>query len=458
MSRDRAAPACIALALLAWLGASSLAAAEPATGQAAPAGGDDKRAVPDYDGRDQPTTAGDVLIWVPRLALSPLYVVSELLVRRPLGFLITNAERAHVPEAVFDFFTIGPDHSAGIFPIAFIDFGFDPSVGVYVFWNDAFVKGHALRLRASTWGEDWLAASIVDRWELGSGRQLALELSGVRRPDYAFYGVGPNSRAHDLSRYGSTRFDGHLAYALDLWRGSSFAVALGARSVSFHEGGYDQDPTLGQRARSTAFDTPDGYESGYTALYERMQVAADTRQPQPANGSGVRIEADIEHDSDVRRDPGSGFVRYGAVLGGFYDLDDHNRVVSLALSSAFADPLGSRPVPFSELVAVGGPSNMRGFVPGRLLGRSSAVMTLHYRWPIWVLLAGSIQLSVGNVFGPHLRDFDPGLLRFSGAIGVEAFGSSDSALELLFGVGSETFDRGGEIESIRFAVGTNHGF
>jgi hypothetical protein len=65
---------------------------------------------------------------------------------------------------------------------------------------------------------------------------------------------------------------------------------------------------------------------------------------------------------------------------------------------------------------------------------------------------------VGNVFGPHLQGFAPGLLRFSGAIGVEAFGSPDSALELLFGVGSKTFDQGGEIDSIRFAVGTNHGF
>lgn len=434
------------------------AATAPAVAQGAPPADGDKRAVPDYDGRQEPTTAGDVLIWIPRIALSPLWVVSELVVRRPLGFLITNAERAHVPEALFDFFTIGPDHNAGIIPIAFVDFGFDPSVGLYVFWNDAFTRGHDLRLRASTWGDDWLAASIVDRWDLGCDQQLSFEFTGVRRPDYVFYGIGPSSLEDNLSRYGSTRFDGHVGYGLPLWRASRFDVALGARSVSFHEGDYDEDPTLGQRARSTAFDTPAGYADGYTAIYERMQIAIDSRQARPAPGSGVRVEAKIEHGSDVRHDPGSSFVRYGGGVGGFYDLDDHNRVVSLAVSTELADPLGSRPVPFSELVAVGGSENMRGFVPGRLLGRSSAVATVHYRWPIWVLLDGSIQLSVGNVFGAHLRDFDPGLLRFSGAIGVEAFGSSDSALELLFGVGSRTFDQGGKIDSIRFAVGTNHGF
>ena len=33
----------------------------------------EKRPVPEYDGRDEPTTAGDVLIWVPRILVSPLF-------------------------------------------------------------------------------------------------------------------------------------------------------------------------------------------------------------------------------------------------------------------------------------------------------------------------------------------------------------------------------------------------
>ena len=121
---------------------------------------DAKRQVPDYDGREEPTTPGDVLIWIPRIVLSPLYLVSEYVVRRPLGFLVAGAERANLPEILYDIFAFGPDHSFGIYPIAFIDFGFDPSVGLYFFWNDALAKNNDLRLRASTWGEDWLAARL----------------------------------------------------------------------------------------------------------------------------------------------------------------------------------------------------------------------------------------------------------------------------------------------------------
>src|SRR5689334_3664886 len=68
-----------------------------------------ERPVPNYDGReDPPTTVGDVAIWVPRLVLSPLWVVSEYGVRRPLGFLVANVEEHHVPHLLYEFFTF--DH------------------------------------------------------------------------------------------------------------------------------------------------------------------------------------------------------------------------------------------------------------------------------------------------------------------------------------------------------------
>src|ERR1700721_2142495 len=57
-----------------------------------------KRVMPDYDGRGPPpTTAGEVALWGPRVLLSPLYFVSEWLVRRPLGATISAAERADLP-------------------------------------------------------------------------------------------------------------------------------------------------------------------------------------------------------------------------------------------------------------------------------------------------------------------------------------------------------------------------
>ena len=96
--------------------------------------------------------------------------------------------------------------------------------------------------------------------------------------------------------------------------------------------------------------------------------------------------------------------------------------------------------------------------PGRLVDRSAAVAGLGYRWPVWIFLNGAMHFEVGNVFDGHLEGFAPELLRFSGSIGVESRGTTDNPVQIMFGVGSETFGSGGKIDSIRFLVGTTHGF
>ncbi|HEY3252887.1 MAG TPA: hypothetical protein VGJ91_03030, partial [Polyangiaceae bacterium] len=164
---------------------------------ARPARADEKRKVPDYDGRGpEPTTPGDVALWGPRIVLLPLYLVSEYVVRRPLGWAIAGAERAGVPAALYDFFAFGPNHQAGFFPTAYFDFGFRASVGLYTFWNNAFVPGHDLVLRGSYGGKDWLTATFSERFRFGPNRtsSFLLEAQGLRRPDLTYFGLGPDTR------------------------------------------------------------------------------------------------------------------------------------------------------------------------------------------------------------------------------------------------------------------------
>src|SRR6185503_17686450 len=144
---------------------------------------------------------GQKALWVPRILLSPLYLVSEFVVRRPLGAGITAAEKAELPAALYDFFAFGPDHTAGIVPIAFIDFGFEPSVGLYGFWDDAGFKGHDLRLHGSTWGAKWLSGNITERFRVSERFDFTWMATATRRPDFAFYGIGPDTREDDLMRY-----------------------------------------------------------------------------------------------------------------------------------------------------------------------------------------------------------------------------------------------------------------
>jgi outer membrane protein assembly factor BamA len=249
------------------------------------------------------------------------------------------------------------------------------------------------------------------------------------------------------------------ALDLDLWRASRLVATTGVRSVSLNDGATDlADPTTLTQVAREVFPLPPGFTRGYTIQYNQLSVAYDNRLPRPKPGTGVRVELSGMQGNDVRRNPGSGFVRYGGTAGGFYDLNDHGRVVSLSVAALFADPLGKQPIPFTELVSLGGYDYMRGYLPGRLVDRSAAVATLKYRWPIWSFIDGSIQLATGNVFGVHLEDFDPKLLRLSGSIGIESVGDPDNSVQLLVGGGTETFEHGMQIDSLRILVGTDRGF
>ncbi len=437
-----------ALATLTTLAATGVAHAETP-----------KREVPDYDGRGgEPATPGDVALWVPRIALAPAYAVSEFVIRRPLGALITAAEQGNVPKVLYDFFAFGPDHKAGIAPIAFLDFGFKPSVGAYMFWDDAFVDGHDLRFHGSTWGGDFLAGVLTERFRFHAKDSLTLNFTGLRRPDLLYFGTGAATLQSDKARYGIDKLEAAALLDVHLWRASRMQAGMALRSVSFYNGHFQDEPNIEQQAAAGAFAIPPGFSRGYTAETNHLLLALDTRLPRPAPGSGVRIEAEGEQGNDVRRSPGAGWLRYGGTLAGYADLTDHGRVVSLAATAIFADPLGSEAVPFTELASLGGSGPLRGFLPGRLLGRSAASLVAHYRWPIWAFVDGSIQAGVGNVFDVHLQDLQPKLLRFSSAIGIETVGSPDSSLEILFGIGTETFDHGGQVDSVRLVLGTNRGF
>lgn len=417
-----------------------------------------KRPMPDYDGRGEPpTTAGEIALWVPRIILSPFYFVSEYLVRRPLGWLITTAERKQWPSVIRDFFLFGPDKKAGIVPTAFLDFGFRASVGVYAFWDDLLGAGNHLRLHASTFGKDWLAGAIADKIPLGKDASLDLRLEGAHRPDNVFHGLGPRSLQDNRTRYGIDRIQARPVFEMQWWRGSRVSTEAGFKYVNFREDACCDDPSLDIAIRSGSQTAPPGYTRGYSSVYQRGELTVDTRDERPAEQSGLRVELEVEHGSNVRQSTGN-WIRYGGSVGGFLDIKN-NRTVSLSVTTLFVDPISKRAeIPFTEQIVLGGSGPMRGYLYGRLIDRSAAIATLKYRWPIWAFLDGTIQVATGNVFGPQLGDFKTKLLRLSAAMGVESIGSADHTFELLAGLGTETFDQGAEVNSFRLVFGTNRGF
>lgn len=433
----------------------------------------EERPVPDYDGRPEPTSLADAALWVPRVALFPLYVLTEYAIRRPLGWLVTTAERERWPAIIINFLTFD-ERRAGIVPTGMIDFGLRPSIGVYVFWNDVFAEDNDLRLRAAYGGEDMWLLRLTKRFSLGAG-QLALTGSYESRPDNVFHGIG---RDHDRARSRYFRSVARLGalYSSEWYQSSYARIGAGAREVHLDgERGCCGDPSLMDRVRDGAFEVPPGMNQVLDVLDQAIEVVFDSRPPRdpdlpPASdyhqppGHGVRLAvrgqmSELMDQSLAFEDPiADAWLHYGASLGGFVDLSGEQRSLGLTVAVDFVEPLGDGEVPLVDLVTLGGERPMRGFLAGELVDKSGAALRLDYRWPVAVWLDGTLLYEVGNVFGSALSGFQLGQLRSSYGFGLQAVGAQDHVFQLMLAFGSESFDDGGRLDTFRFVFGTTAGF
>lgn len=418
------------------------------------------REIPDYDGRPEPgPSAEEILLWIPRVIFFPVHAVFEYLLRQPLGWLVTTLERENWPVILIDFFT-WDERRAGIVPTAFYDFGFQPSVGLYFWWNDLGATGNHLRAQIGFGGVDWLRATVSDRIQVSRETELAFTADAWRRPDYVVQGFGWDSAKAQRSRYTRNYVDGRVELRLRPWRASEILFSTGVQWNDFELRGYafdTDDPSLGTAVMQGWYERPPGLD-GYTAYYQRLDIAIDTREERPAPGHGVRLEAFLHQGFDVTNILKRRWLRYGGAAGAFVDLG-HNRVLALFGNVEFADPLGDAPVPLTEQVQLGGtPLVMSGFLRGALVGRSAAALTLEYRYPIWVFLDGSLHASVGNAFDEHLSDFNVDRLRMSFGFGFRSIGDRDQSFNVLVAVGTEPFAFGADVDSVRIVLGSQQGF
>ena len=443
------------------------------------------RAVPDYDGRgDDPVTAGDVFIWIPRAIFFPVYLVSEYVIRWPLGALTTAVEEHDIPGKLEELFTFGPGNKSGLVPSALIDFGFRPSIGLYFFSDYLIAKDNAIRSHLAFGGIDWYRATLTNRQYLSRkehhGVDQQVQLRGVfsHRPDWKFYGLGPDSQDDHQSRYTAQRIDGTLSYELGFWRSSQLLSFAGVRDVRFRDEPCCEDPSIGEGVKQGYFTLPPLFDDGYTIARVGAELYLDTRKVrnrdkglasdfvQPS-GSGVKLGLRGEIAGGLRQSAPAvaggdtellRYIRYGATLGGFLDVYSQ-RVIGLSVVADFVDPFSEGgQIPFTELATLGGDKALQGFLQYRMLDRSAVAARLEYRWPVWVSLDGIAHYSVGNTFGEHLEDFSPEKLRQSFGLGLRATGSRDHAFEMLFAFGTETFESGGGVENFRFVVGASSGF
>ena len=199
-----------------------------------------RRELPDYDGRAEPgPDAGEVLLWVPRILFFPIHLIFEYVIRQPLGWFLTTAERENWTALLIDFFTF-EERRAGLVPTAFFDFGFQPSVGLF-FWHNApdVLEGNFFRASAAFGGIDWLRGTVSDRLRLSEETELGLTFDALHRPDFVYQGTGYDSERSQRSRYRRDYLEGRLDFRFMPWRESEVRIRAGVIWNQFAPYGYN---------------------------------------------------------------------------------------------------------------------------------------------------------------------------------------------------------------------------
>jgi hypothetical protein len=334
-------------------------------------------------------------------------------------------------------------------------------VGLYFFWDNAFAPRNDVRLYGATGGLEFLHFSATDRVRLNDAGTSTIAVRGdfLRRSDFVYHGIGPRSLHDNRTRYDIERVEGGVSYDLRVSSHARVRTYVGVRDADFRDG-----CCFGRRRLKPAVERgevapPPGFPNGYTDLFQRAELIFDSRPENEPFFDGVRLALEGEQGSDVREsgDGPSRWVRYGGTLGGFVDVSGRDRVVSLSVTALFADRLSGADIPFTEQIVLGG-DILPAYLPGRLVDRSAFVTTFQYTWPIWAALQGYAQVAAGNVFGRHLENFTPDLLRGNAGLGIRSTSSRDHALELLIAVGTETFEDRFEVNSFRLRIGGTSGF
>lgn len=410
-----------------WLGVASGVALALALLPAS-SGATEKRALPDYDGRE--TKKGDGPLWIPRVVSFPLWLLSEYVIRAPVGAVVRMFDRnAADPTPVRDRWDVRP--------VIVLDYGFVPRFGAMVTGNSA----HTLwRIRADTFGKPSYAFGAGAATEID---RSVLEVFGEvsRRPDTIFHGFGPSSAP-----------DARMRVPLD----------RGATGVRFT---CEPHPSFlvmtGLTVRGARFRGPIGaaIEDDYVAVAPRIALALDLR---PVHEVGLSVPAEIQRGSGVRFDvdaelagtplPVRRWVSWGGSVVAMLDAH-HGRVFEASAVARFVDPIAGGPAPpYLEQASLGGDRYLRGHLQGRLFGRSALVTGVTYRFPIWIFLDGFISVEAGNVFDDHLRGLEAKLFRLSATTGMRNTGTSGYVFELMGGVGTEPIADGARVSSGRLML------
>jgi hypothetical protein len=386
-----------------------------------------------YDGRAAEPLPRDfgralarALLWPPRMLVRGIGGVA-----RPA---MEWNERDHVQQRVTQALT-SDDGLLGVRPVINYEADFTPSFGL-LFFDNRLPDHMRSSVSSAFGGPSVLANDARLAIPLGAHMELALHADYSRRNDELYTGIGMHSPL-PFSRYAFDRVDAtaELQYrplhALQLDAGSD----LGWRRFSNGTAYAGDQPIAGvycERGLGARCAGPvderlvPGYAAGTQLV--RVHGAAHVDGRADELSSGLVADARVDYTHGLGSDESS-YLRLHGHIGRSFEIWQR-RTIYVGVSGDDEVAFGNTPIPFSELVQLGGIDDLRGFRRARFRDASSLLGSLEYRWPIWMWMDGSLFVDYGGVFKPQFANFAVRDLRPDVGIGLRMHSTDKYSLRV----------------------------
>lgn len=391
-------------------------------------------------------SAEEALRWIPRTLLAPMLGLT-LLRREGIRVLLEpvgpppstpDSEEEELPPL-------------GAMPVLMLENDRSPAVGVFVVVRPA--TGLVLDATFQHWDDEriegWLRAVVA----LDADTALVLRGDGSTRGDRVFHGFAWDSRQEARTRYRHHQGGGRIALVRGFFESSELALGVRVTHHRFGASGYGGNPSLDAQVEPSSL--PPGFADGATVLEERLGLTVDSRErPGRAPSEGLRLRMLAAHGADL--EGSASWMRAGAELAGTAALaPEHD--LTLSGWAAAVEPLGGAEPPFVEQVILGGrPGRLAGFLRGRLIGRSAALIHARYRWGIGANLDAALHVEAGNVFGARFEDLRVDRSRLSFGLSIDSLADDAHRVGLLFAMATEPLVDGADVTAghVSFFLGS----
>lgn len=411
--------------MMRWIPLAGLVVATAARGEDTPPPSDEKTAaevagapVPGQEsGRLDPGEQDSTLRLIGRGALFVPRVAVDVALA-PVRVGVYSVERYHLIDRIYSVF-FNDAGTIGLYPTARLESGYGLNVGARFVHRDLLGHDEHLTLHAATGGRFRQIFRLAFRSGELLGDRLALELEPgfERRPKDAFYGFGNEPGIE--TRYRKQR--ARIALATDARIVGKLHVRASGALADF-----EVEPSTEGTSIEEVYD-PEmlaGYGSSREA-YGELELRWDSRrrtstwETRAIPTTGWLAAAFAGRMAVAERQD---FWRYGVDLQHFLRITGGPRVIGARVhAEGVTGPRDD--VPFFELPALGGPSQLRGYPLERFRDRVAAAGSIEYAWDLSPFFAASTFVDAGRTFST-LRDVGVSDLRVGYGIALQGHTSN----------------------------------